>query len=279
VSYIETIAARSNRNVEWARSAVKESASITAEKAHELKVIEIIARDQQALLAQLDGREIDGRKLATAGATVVPVKMSFTERVFQKIWRPEVMFILMLVAIYGIIGELSNPGAILPGVAGVIAFVLALYMAAILPVNVAGVTLIALAIVLFVIDVFAPTHGILTAGGIISFLLGSLMLFDRSEPAFRLPLSYIIPATIVTSLFFLFVVGKGLQAQKLPVKAGKETMMGKTVEALSAIDSHGGRVFIEGEYWTAVSENPIEKGAFVQVTNVQGLTLKVVPKT
>jgi membrane-bound serine protease (ClpP class) len=279
VSYIETIAARRNRNVEWARSSVKESASITAEKAHELKVIEIIAADLPALLTQLDGREVNGRKLQTAGASVTRIEMSFSERVFQKLWRPEVMFILMLVAIYGIIGELSNPGAILPGVAGVIAFVLALYMAAILPVNVAGLALIALAVVLFVIDVFAPTHGILTAGGIIAFLLGSLMLFDRSEPGFRLSLAYIVPATIVTSLFFLFVVGKGLGAQRLPVKAGKETMIGKTVEALSAIDARGGKVFIEGELWSAVSEQPVGKGDLVEVTGVEGLTLKVVPKS
>jgi membrane-bound serine protease (ClpP class) len=279
VSYIETIAARRKRNVEWARSAVKESASITAEKALELKVVEILAADLPALLTQLDGREINGRKLATAGASVTRIEMSFSERVFQKLWRPEVMFILMLVAIYGIIGELSNPGAILPGVAGVIAFVLALYMAAILPVNVAGLALIALAVVLFVIDVFAPTHGILTGGGIIAFLLGSLMLFDRSEPTFRLSLGYIIPATIVTSLFFLFVVGKGLGAQRLPVKVGKETMIGQTVEALSAIDARGGRVFIEGETWSAVCEQPVGKGDLVEVTGVEGLTLKVVPKS
>lgn len=278
VSYIETIAARRNRNVEWARSAVKESASITAEKAHELKVIEILAADIPMLLTQLNGREVNGRKLETAGASVVPIKMSFTERMFQTLWRPEVMFILMLIAIYGIIGELSNPGAILPGIAGVIAFVLALYMGAILSVNVAGIALIVLAIVFFCIDVFAPTHGVLTVGGIISFLIGSLMLFDRSEPAFRLPLGYIVPATIVTSLFFIFVVGKGLGAQRLPIKAGRETMIGKTVEALSAIDSRGGRVFIEGENWSAVSEQPVSKGELVQVTAVQGLTLTVVPK-
>src|SRR4029434_5404745 len=139
-SYIETIAARRKRNVEWARSSVKESASITAEKAHELKVVEIIAADMPALLAQLDGREVNGRKLETAGASVTRIEMSLSERVFQKLWRPEVMFILMLIAIYGIIGELSNPGAILPGVAGVIAFVLALYLAAIPPVTSAALT-------------------------------------------------------------------------------------------------------------------------------------------
>jgi membrane-bound serine protease (ClpP class) len=279
VSYIETIATRRKRNVEWARSSVKESASITAEKAYELKVVEIIAADLPVLLTQLDGRDVNGRKLETAGASVTRIEMSLSERIFQKLWRPEVMFVLMLIAIYGIIGELSNPGAILPGVAGVIAFVLALYMSAILPVNAAGLALIALSVVLFVIDVFAPTHGILTAGGVISFLLGSLMLFDRSGPGFRLSLAYIVPATIVTSLFFLFVVGKGLGAQRLPVKVGKEVMVGQTVEALTAIDSRGGKVFIEGETWSAVSEQPIGKGELVEVTSVEGLTLKVVPKT
>lgn len=279
VSYIETIAARRNRNVEWARSAVKESASITAEKAHELKVIEILAPDLTSLLAQLDGREINGRKLETAGASVTRIKMSPAERVFQKLWRPEVMFILMLIAIYGIIGELSNPGAILPGVAGVIALVLALYMAAVLPVNAAGLALIILALVLFVIDIFAPTHGILTTGGVISFVIGSLMLFDRSQPGFRLSLGYIVPAAIITGLFFFFIVGKGLHAQRLPVKAGKETMIGKVVEALSDIDSHGGRVFIEGETWTAVSEQPIAKGELVEVAAIVGLTLKVFKTT
>ena len=278
ISYIETIAARRNRNTEWARSSVKESASITADKALELKVVEIIAKDQSDLLGQLNGREVSGRKLNTAGASIVEIRPSFAERVLQMIWRPEVMFILMLVAVYGILGELSNPGAILPGVLGAIALVLVLYMGAILPVNVAGLALIALALALFVADVFAPTHGILTVGGIAAFLLGSVMLFDRAEPAFRLSLSFIIPAAIVTALFFVFVVGSGLRAQLLPGKAGTDTMLGKTVETVTAVDSSGGKVFIEGEYWNAVSEAPVAQGQPVEVTAVQGLTLKVRPK-
>src|SRR5881396_3429249 len=179
VSYIETIAARRHHNVEWAKSAVKESASINAEKALELKVIDLIAVDLTELLKQLNGRVVDGKTLKTAGAEVSEIKMSASERVFQRLWRPEVMFILMLIAMYGIIGELSNPGAILPGVVGLIALILALYMASVLPVNTAGVALIVLAVGLFVTDIFAPTHGVLTAGGIISFFLGSLMLFDK----------------------------------------------------------------------------------------------------
>jgi membrane-bound serine protease (ClpP class) len=205
--------------------------------------------------------------------------MSASETIFQLLWRPEVMFVLMLIAIYGIIGELSTPGAILPGVAGVIALVLVLYMAAILPINVTGLILIGLAFALFVFDAFAPTHGVLMVGGIVAFLIGSLMLFDRGDPLFRLSLAYIIPATIVTALFFVFVVAKGLRAQFLPIKAGKETMLGKTVAASTQIDSTGGKVFVEGEYWNAVSDTPVEQGQPVEVAAVLGLTLKVRPKT
>src|SRR5216117_1660439 len=162
VSYMETIAGKRQRNVEWAKSAVKESASITAQKALDLKVIDLIASDMPDLLQKLNGRVVDGKQLNTAGAQLTEIKMSPAERVFQKLWRPEVMFILMLIAIYGIIGELSSPGAILPGVVGAIALILALYLAAILPVNVAGLALVGVAILLFIIDIFAPTHGVLT---------------------------------------------------------------------------------------------------------------------
>src|SRR5437763_6348314 len=229
VSYIEAIAARRQRNVEWAKSAVKESASISAEKALELKVVDLIAVDLPELLKQLNGRVIDGKTLKTAGVEIREIKMSASERVFQRLWRPEVMFILMLIAMYGIIGEMTTPGAILPGVVGAIALVLALYMAAILPVNVTGLVLIAFAVMLFIFDVYAPTHGVLTVGGIISFLIGSLMLFNRADPLFRLSLSYIIPATLVTAAFIAFVIGKALRAQRLPVKTGVQAMAGKTV--------------------------------------------------
>jgi membrane-bound serine protease (ClpP class) len=279
VSYIEAIAAKRQRNIEWAKSAVRESASIPADKALEMGVIEIIAKDMTDLQQQLNGRMVEGKELKTAHAEIVEIAMSTSERIFQAVWRPEVMFILMLVAIYGIIGELSSPGAILPGVVGVIALVLVLYMAAILPINVTGLILIALALALLVFDLFAPTHGVLTVGGIVAFLIGSLMLFDRGDPLFRLSLAYIIPATIITALFFAFVLAKGLRAQLLPSKTGRETLLGKTVEAFTPIDSSGGKVFLEGEYWNAVSDTPVKEGDPVEVAAVLGLTLKVRPKT
>jgi membrane-bound serine protease (ClpP class) len=275
VSYIETIAGKRQRNIEWAKSAVKESASITAEKALELKVIDLIASSIPDLLQKLNGRIVDGKPLKTAGAEVAEVKMSPAEHVFQKLWRPEVMFILMLIAIYGIIGEMTTPGAILPGVVGAIALILTLYLAAILPVNVTGLVLIALALMLFIFDVYATTHGVLTVGGVIAFLIGSLMLFNRADPLFRLSLNYIIPATLITAAFFIFVIGKGLRAQLLPVKVGAETLIGKTVTALTPIDSRNGRIFVEGEYWNAVSDTPVEKGQPVEISAVDGLTLRV----
>jgi len=277
VSYIETIAGKRQRNVEWAKSAVKESASITAEKALQLKVIDLIASDIPDLLQKLNGRVADGKTLKTVGAEVSEIKMSASEHVFQKLWRPEVMFLLMLIAIYGIIGELTTPGAILPGVVGAIALVLALYLAAVLPVNVTGLVLIALALMLFIFDVYATTHGVLTVGGIIAFLIGSLMLFNRADPLYRLSLNYIIPATLVTAAFFIFVIGKGLRAQRLPVRVGAETLIGKTVTALTPVDSRSGRIFVEGEYWNAVSDTPIEKDEEAEIAAVKGLTVTLQP--
>lgn len=277
-SFIEAIADKRHRNVEWARSAVIESASITAEKALELKVIDLIADDLPDLLRKLDGRTASGRTLQTEGAAVAEIPMSAWERFAQLFLRPESMFVLMLIVIYGIIGELSTPGAILPGVAGAIALVLVLYMSAILPVNVAGLALILLATVLFIVDIYAPTHGVLTAGGIVSFFLGALMLFNRAEPGFRLSLSLIVPATVLTALFFIFIVGAGLKAQSLPVRAGREVMLGRVVNARGRIDATGGTVFIEGERWRAVSEAPIEKDEPVEVVGIDGLTLNVKPR-
>jgi membrane-bound serine protease (ClpP class) len=277
-TYIETVANKHGRNAEWAKSSVRESAAITSEKALEMHVIDIIARDIPDLVKQADGREVKGKVMKSEGATVREIPMALREKILQVLSHPEVMLILLMAALYGVIGEVSNPGAILPGVVGAIALILFLLMSSVLPVNVAGLALIALAVALFIVDVYAPTHGVLTFGGIVSFFLGALMLFNRGDPAFRLSLAYIIPATVITAAFFIFVVGAGLRAQLLPVQVGKETMVGKTVPALVRIDSTGGKVFIEGEYWKAVSDVAVEAGRQVEVIGVNRLTLKVKPK-
>jgi membrane-bound serine protease (ClpP class) len=151
-------------------------------------------------------------------------------------------------------------------------------MSAILPVNIAGMALIGLAVLLFIADVFASTHGVLTTGGIIAFFLGSLMLFNHGGPGFRLSLAWIVPATALTAAFFIFVVGKGIGAQFKPAQTGTGVMIGKVVPAQSRIDAAGGKIFVEGETWNAVSATPVDAGQPVEITGVNGLTLQVKAK-
>ncbi|HPS69030.1 MAG TPA: NfeD family protein, partial [Holophaga sp.] len=278
-SYLEAIAAKRHRNVAWAGSSVRQSASITAGEALALNVIDLVAQDMPDLMRQLDGRKVDGRTLRTAGAVLVPIPMTASERVFQAIAHPQVMLILMLIVMYGVIGELTSPGAILPGVAGMIALVLLLYLASVLPMNVAGLALVGVAIGLFVVDLFAPTHGILTAGGVISFFLGTFMLFDRGEPFLRLSIAWILPATVVTALFFVFVVGAGIRAQRAPARTGRDAMIGQPATVVERVDDAGGRVFLEGEYWSAVSDEPLEPGRAAEVVSLDGLRLRVKSRT
>jgi membrane-bound serine protease (ClpP class) len=276
---MQTIAEKRNRNVEWAKSSVTDSKAITSEEALKMKVIDLIATNVPDLLQKLNGQKIGDKILKTAGASVVEIPMSAGEKFFQLFWQPQVMMLLLLVAIYGIIAEMSHPGAIFPGVAGALALILLLYMSATLPLNIAGLALMLLAVALFVFDIFTPTHGVLTGGGIIAFFLGALMLFNHAPVGYHLPMAWIISTTLVTAAFFAFFVSKGIRAQFWPVKSGEETMLGKTVKALSRIDSQGGRVFIEGENWNAVSETAVETGQSVEVISIEGLTLKVKPKT
>ena len=275
---MQTIAEKRHRNAKWAESSVTESKALTSEEALKTNVIDLIATNVPDLLQKLNGKKFGDKVLKTAGASVVEIQMSAGEKFFQLFWQPEVMMLLMLIAIYGIIAEMSHPGAIFPGVAGALALVLLLYMNATLPLNIAGVVLILLAIALFVTDIYAPTHGVLTGGGIIAFFLGMLMLFNHEPRVYHLPMTWAISATLVTAAFFIFFVSKGIRAQFLPKRGGTETMVGKIVAAKTKIDSAGGKVFIEGELWNAVSDTPVEEGQNVEVIAVEGLKLKVKPK-
>ncbi len=278
-SKIQSIAEKRHRNASWAKSAVRDSKTLTAEEALRTNVVVLIATNIPDLLQKLNGRSVDGKILKTSGATVVEIPMVLSEQFFQLFWQPEVMMILTLIVIYGFISEVSHPGAIFPGVAVALALILLLYMSATLPLNIAGIALLLLAVILFVVDIYAPTHGVLTGGGIIAFFLGLLMLFNRAPKAYHLPMTWVIAATFVTAAFFILFVTKGIRAQFLPTRTGVETMMGKTVNARSRIDATSGKVFIEGELWNAVSETPVEAGQNVEVTGLDGLTLKVKPKT
>jgi membrane-bound serine protease (ClpP class) len=278
-TYIQAIAEKRGRNAAWAQTAVRQSASLTAKAAKASNVVEILAVDLPDLVKQLDGRKVQNHLLKTAGADIRPIPVSIRERMFQMLWRPEVLTLLMLVAIYGIIAEFSHPGAVLPGVAGFIALVLALYMSSILPINFAGVALILLAVGLFVTEAFIGASGWLTVGGIVSFFFGLLMLFDRDDPAFRLSLRFIIPATLITASFFIFIVAAAWRARRLPVKSGREAMVGKIIPTITPVNAQGGKVFVEGEYWNAVSPDPVPEGALVIILAVRGLTLEVKPNS
>ncbi len=276
-AFIEGIAEKRHRNAAWAREAVIHSQAVTSEKALQMGVIDILATNLPDLLAQLNGRQVQGRTLQTLGVSVHEIPVSMLEQTLEWFWQPELMSLLLLVVIYGFISELSHPGALLPGVAAVLALILLLYMSATLPMNIAGLALILLAIALLVADAYAPSHGVLTVGGIASFFIGSLMLFNHAPPGFQLSMTWITSTTMTTAAFFLFFVSKGIRAQFLPAKTGPDILLGRSAPIHIGIDRNKGTVFIEGELWSAESSDPIEDGCWVVITGRRGLTLLVKP--
>lgn len=276
-SFIENIAERRGRNVEWAISAVRDAASITEREALELEVIDLIADGREDLLRALEGRVVDGDTLRTEGASIMEIPRNLAERFLGMLIRPETMLILMLVAVYGIMGEVTNPGAIVPGVAGVIALVLLLYASAAMPINVAGYLLLALAIALFIAEAFTPTYGLLLGAGAVAFFLGALMLFQDFPEAMELPWGWLIPATLLTVAFFVWIASAGIKAQFAEGRTGVEAMAGHRAEVVDPVSPRGGRVFVDGEYWHAVSEQEIPEGQPCEVVAVEGLTVRVRP--
>ncbi|MDI6401209.1 nodulation protein NfeD [Balneolaceae bacterium ANBcel3] len=276
-SFIETVAERRGRNVEWAKSAVRDGASITANQALAKEVIDYLADDLKGLLEQIDGHEINGLRLETKDAEVYYIRPNLAEILFSILLRPEVLLILTLVAIYGILGEITNPGAIIPGVAGAISLILLLFGVAALPINVAGFLLIGLAIILFVMEAFTPTYGLLLGGGAIAFFLGAIMLFQDLPQDMQLSMGWIIPATLLTVLFFTFVVYYGLKAQFGARRSGMDMMVGKVVKAAEPIHQESGRIVYMGEYWNTRSEKPVKKGQKCIIVRISGLQLEVEP--
>lgn len=279
-SFIENIAKERDRNAEWARSAVRDGEAITETEALELNVIDLIANDLNDLLLQMDGMEVEGKTLVTAQASIKQLEESFAEKFFSFIMRPEIMLILTMVAIYGIVGEVTNPGAIVPGVAGVIALILLLYGSAAMPINVAGFILIGLAIVLFVLEAFTPTFGILMTGGAVSFFLGALMLFQDFPQEMQLDWYWLVPATILMVIFFGWIATSGIKAQFTGHRTGLESLVGKKAKVIDKITENGGRVLISGEYWNAITEGEeIKSNEWCEIVRFQGLTVTVKPYT
>src|SRR5690606_9881279 len=204
-SYIERIANRRGRNAEWAISAVRDGKSITADRAVELNVVDFIAESRTDLLNRMEGMEVNDQVIRSRGAQINELAPNLVEKLLGFLTRPEVMLILTMIAIYGIIGEVTNPGAIIPGISGAIALILLLYASSAMPINTAGFALIGLAVILFVAEAFTPTFGILLAGGAVSFFLGALMLFQDLPESMSISWAWLIPTTIITVLFFAWI--------------------------------------------------------------------------
>lgn len=277
-SYIESIAEQRGRNSEWAKSAVREGASITANEAFEINVIDYIADDIDDLLAQINGLEVEGEILNTDGAEKNEIPQTLGEIFFSFLLRPEVMLILTLIAIYGIIGEVTNPGGIVPGVAGVIALILLLYGVAAMPINIAGFLLIGLAIILFVAEAFTPAFGLLITGGAVAFFLGAMMLFQDLPDEMQISMYWLIPATILTAAFFAWIVTYGVKSLFNPARSGLESTIGKTADVTDPIlPDQPGRVFFDGEYWKAESDSPLNEGDHCEIIKYEGLKVIVKP--
>jgi len=278
-AYIKSLAERNGRNAKWAEDAVRKSISATEAEALKSNVIDLISKDLNSLLSDIDGRKIKtvmGEKvLHTKNAFVVREEMGLRYRILNLISDPNIAYILMLLGFYGLFFELTNPGAIFPGVLGGISLILAFYAFQTLPVNYAGLLLIILAIILFILEVKIVSHGILTIGGVISMVIGSLMLFESPAPFMKLSLAVILPAAIITALFFSLTLGLAYKAHKRKPVTGSEGLVGTKGVAHTDITKEGGMVLLHGERWAAYSDEPVARGEKVIVENVADLKVKV----
>lgn len=283
-AFIRTISEKRNRNIEWAEDAVRKSLSITETEALELKVIDIIAKDIDDLLAQIDGMEVETvsgkRILKTKDASIIEIEMTLAQKLLSILSDPNFAYILLMLGIYGLFFELYNPGAIFPGVIGGICIILAFYSMHTLPVNYAGLALIIFAVILFLLEIKVVSHGVLTIGGIISLLLGSMMLIDEDSvlEAMEISMELIIIVVVLTAAFFLFAITFGIKAQRKKPVTGSEGIVGETGTAISNLKPVG-KVKVHGEIWNAECKGEvINKGDEIEVVSVNHLTLIVEKK-
>lgn len=284
-AFLRTIAEKRGRDVKWAEEAVRNSVAITEEEALEKNVINIIAITQKDLLAQLDGKTVElnngSKVLHTKNATVSYLEMGFFQKVLSKLSDPNIAYIIMMLGFYGLLFELFSPGAIFPGIVGVICLILAFYSMSSMPVNYAGLALIVFGIILYLLEIKIISHGLLAIGGTVSVLLGSLILF-RSAPAenyISLSRAVIFAVTATSALFFTFLITMGLKAQKAKKISGQSTMIGQTAVTLSRLDPSG-QVKVLGQIWKAISlGDAINENEKVTVKEIKELTLYVEPQT
>jgi len=277
-AYIESIAEKRGRNKQWAINAVRESVSISETEALNENVIDLIAEDLNDLILKIDGREVDMPTgpvtLETAGATVNRTAMGFRDIILKALANPNIAYILFMAGLAGLYFEFSNPGAIFPGVIGGISIILAMYSMQSLSANYAGVLMILLAVVLFILELKVVSFGLLSFGGIVALTLGSLMLFDASAPYMRVSLGVIVSTVVLVSSVFLVAIWLVVKSQRSRATTGREGLLNLAGEARTDIAEQG-RVFVHGEYWNARSDSPIPKGARVRVVRVDGMLLTV----
>jgi len=279
-AYIRSIAEKRGRNIDWANSAVKESVSLSETEALARKVIDLVAPSTEALMILLDGRAVKLNEttvtLKTKGAALTRVEMNWHDELLHVIANPNLAYILMMLGLMGLYFELATPGAILPGVVGAISLILAFFAFQTLSVNYAGILLIVLAVVLFIVDIKAATHGVLTVGGLAAMIIGSLMLFNHNpDPAMRVSLQVIIPVVLITGAFFTLGVWLSLKAMVRRPVSGAEGLVGQEGDARTAITRDGGTAFVAGAHWNAVADTEIPSGRRVKVVAIKQMTLKV----
>jgi len=280
VAYIRGLAERHGRNAEWAEKAVTEAATLTAKEALEQNVIEFIAVDHADLLQQLDGYEVkmDSQVVAleTAGAAIETFEPNWRIKILSAIANPEIVLLLGIIGLYGLMYEGWNPGAIVPGVVGVICLLLAAYALQVLPVNYAGLALILVGIALMVAEAFAPSFGALGLGGIAAFVFGAIMMFDSGIPGFGISIGFVIGLAVLVALAIIWLVGYALKLRRRGAVSGAESIVGGIGTALEDFEGEG-RIWLESEAWHAVSKVPIQKDQQVVVTAMNGLVLEVQP--
>ncbi len=278
LAFARSIAAQRGRNADWLQEAIKSSVSASAEEAYKLNVIDIIAPDLPTLLKKLDGWHLQrkGRTvvLHTADAEQRTIDPGWQNSILRIISNPNLAYILLMIGLAGLYFELSNPGAVLPGVVGGISLILALYALQTLPVNYAGFLIILLAIVFFFLEIKITSHGLLSLAGILCLVLGSLMLFRTPGQPMQLALSVFVPTVTVISLFFVAVASLAFRAQIRKPQTGSEALLGLVGEVVEDMDPEG-KIFVNGELWNGVSEEKIRAGERAEVVEVHNLKLKV----
>jgi membrane-bound serine protease (ClpP class) len=279
---MRSLAEQRGRSVEWAEKAVRESLSYTEKEALDKKLIDLVAKDRGDLLRALDGRTVkrfDGReeKLTLDSPEIVVVAPNAGDRLLSAIAHPNIAYLLMLLGMVGIYFELAHPGAILPGVLGGVSILLALFALSVLPVNFVGVLLILLAIGFFIAEVKVTSYGLLAVAGLVSFVLGSLMLVDSPFPAMRVGISVVIPAALFVAAVVMFLLTRVLRVHRTAPLTGAEGLIGEVGDAVGTIGPDEGKVFVHGEYWDALASSRVPAGSRVRVAGIEGKRLRVEP--